>query len=126
MLQLTRLSGPVFALNPDLIERAEATPDTVVTLVNGSKYVILESLDELIELIHNYRASLVSAAQAAGGFAPTGAFGAAAGGYGGSGPSGGHSGAGLSGAGHASTARPFSRRESPTTGTVVALHPGEQ
>ena len=66
MLQLTRLSGPVFALNPDLIERAEATPDTVVTLVNGSKYVIRESLDELIELIHAYRVGLVAAAQANG------------------------------------------------------------
>ena len=63
MLQLTRLSGPVFALNPDLIERAEATPDTVVTLVNGSKYVIRESLDELIELIREYRADIVAAAQ---------------------------------------------------------------
>lgn len=63
MLQLTRLSGPVFALNPDLIERAEATPDTVVTLVNGSKYVIRETLDELTDLIFNYRADIIAAAQ---------------------------------------------------------------
>jgi flagellar protein FlbD len=63
VLQLTRLNGPVFALNPDLIERAEATPDTVVTLVNGSKYVIRESLDELIELVRRYRADVVAAAQ---------------------------------------------------------------
>ena len=63
MLKLTRLSGPVFALNPDLIERAEATPDTVVTLVNGSKYVIRESLDELTSLILNYRADIIAAAQ---------------------------------------------------------------
>jgi flagellar protein FlbD len=63
VLQLTRLNGPVFALNPDLIERAEATPDTVVTLVNGSKYVIRESLDELIELILSYKGTLVAAAQ---------------------------------------------------------------
>ena len=62
MLQLTRLSGPVFALNPDLIERAEATPDTVVTLVNGSKYVIREALDELVELVRQYRVGLVVAA----------------------------------------------------------------
>lgn len=61
---LTRLSGPVFALNPDLIERAEATPDTVVTLVNGSKYVIRESLEELTSLILNYRADIIAAAQA--------------------------------------------------------------
>ena len=64
MLQLTRLGGPVFALNPDLIERAEATPDTVVTLVNGSKYVIRESLSELTDLIRAYRADVVAAAQA--------------------------------------------------------------
>ncbi len=63
MLQLTRLNGPVFALNPDLIERAEATPDTVVTLVNGSKYVIRESLDDLIQLILSYKGTLVAAAQ---------------------------------------------------------------
>lgn len=63
MLQLTRLSGPVFALNPDLIERAEATPDTVITLVNGSKYVIRESLAELTALIRDYRAGIIAAAQ---------------------------------------------------------------
>lgn len=63
VLQLTRLTGPHFALNPDLIERAEATPDTVVTLVNGSKYVVRESVDELIALVREYRAELVAAAQ---------------------------------------------------------------
>lgn len=63
MLQLTRLSGPVFALNPDLIERAEATPDTVVTLVNGTRYVIRESLEELTALIREYRADIICAAQ---------------------------------------------------------------
>jgi flagellar protein FlbD len=63
VLQLTRLSGPAFALNPDLIERAEATPDTVVTLVNGSKYVIRESLSELTALIRDYRADIIAAAQ---------------------------------------------------------------
>ena len=63
MLQLTRLGGPVFALNPDLIERAEATPDTVVTLVNGSHFVIRESLEELTQLIRDYRASVIARAQ---------------------------------------------------------------
>ncbi|SHG27230.1 flagellar protein FlbD [Jatrophihabitans endophyticus] len=64
MLQLTRLTGQSFALNPDLIERAEATPDTVVTLVNGSKYVVQETLDELIELVRAYRADIVHASRA--------------------------------------------------------------
>lgn len=62
MLLLTRLSGPVFALNPDLIERAEATPDTVITLVNGTKYVICESLENLSRLVREYRAETAAAA----------------------------------------------------------------
>jgi flagellar protein FlbD len=73
VLQLTRLGGPVFALNPDLIERAEATPDTVVTLVNGSKYMIRESLAELCELILAYRVQVIAGAQAhADGTPPSG------------------------------------------------------
>ena len=35
MIIVTRLNGPPFALNPDLIERADATPDTVLTLEDG-------------------------------------------------------------------------------------------
>jgi uncharacterized protein YlzI (FlbEa/FlbD family) len=58
------LGGPVFTLNPDLIERAEATPDTVVTLIGGNKYVICESLDELVELIRDYRARIIASAEA--------------------------------------------------------------
>jgi flagellar protein FlbD len=64
MILLRRLGGPVFTLNPDLIERAEATPDTVVTLIGGNKYVVCESLDELVELIRDYRASIIASAEA--------------------------------------------------------------
>jgi flagellar protein FlbD len=63
VILLSRLGGPVFALNPDLIERAEATPDTVVTLVGGNKYVVRESLTELIELITNNRAEVIALAE---------------------------------------------------------------
>jgi flagellar protein FlbD len=62
VLLLTRLNGPVFALNPDLIERAEATPDTVITLVNGTRYVVAESLDQLSQLVRDYRAETAAAA----------------------------------------------------------------
>ncbi|GAA0609541.1 hypothetical protein GCM10009547_09550 [Sporichthya brevicatena] len=65
MIVVTRLGGPAFAVNPDLIERAEASPDTVVTLVDGTKYVIAETLVELIELIRTYRASVIAAAAVA-------------------------------------------------------------
>ena len=64
MIVLTRLNGPAFALNPDLIERAESTPDTVLTLVDGTKYVVAESLGELIARIRWFRASVIAAAGA--------------------------------------------------------------
>ena len=63
MILLTRLNGPVFALNPDLVERADSTPDTVITLVDGTKYVVAESLAELVALIRQYRAGVVADAQ---------------------------------------------------------------
>lgn len=62
MILLTRLNGPVFAVNPDLIERAESTPDTVLTLVDGSKYVVAEPVEELIARIRDFRASVIATA----------------------------------------------------------------
>jgi flagellar protein FlbD len=63
VILLTRLGGPVFALNPDLVERADCTPDTVITLVDGKKYVVAESLPEVIALIRQFRATVVADAQ---------------------------------------------------------------
>jgi flagellar protein FlbD len=62
VILVTRINGAVFALNPDLVERAECTPDTVITLVDGTKYVIAESVPEFIDTVRLYRASLISQA----------------------------------------------------------------
>jgi flagellar protein FlbD len=62
VILVTRLNWSAFALNPDLIERADATPDTVVTLVDGTKYVISESVTDFIELVRQYRASVIAEA----------------------------------------------------------------
>jgi flagellar protein FlbD len=59
MIVVTRLNGPPLALNCDLIERAEATPDTVLTLVDGTKYVVQESVEQVIERVREFRASVV-------------------------------------------------------------------
>ncbi|WP_030176257.1 flagellar FlbD family protein [Spirillospora albida] len=63
MILLTRLNGPAFALNPDLIERADQTPDTVITLVDGTKYLIEESLADFVTLVRRYRAELIADAE---------------------------------------------------------------
>ncbi|MFC3689503.1 flagellar FlbD family protein [Aquipuribacter hungaricus] len=62
MIRLTRLNGSVFSLNPDLIHRAEETPDTVLTLIDGSRYLVVESLEQLVDLVVGYRARVVAQA----------------------------------------------------------------
>jgi flagellar protein FlbD len=62
LILVTRINGAVFALNPDLVERVDCTPDTVVTLVDGTKYIIAESVPEFIDSVRHYRASLIAQA----------------------------------------------------------------
>src|SRR5690349_7511664 len=62
VILVTRINGSVFTLNPDLVERVDCTPDTVVTLVDGTKYVISESVPEFIDSVRHYRASLIAQA----------------------------------------------------------------
>jgi len=60
MITLTRLSGSKFVLNSDLIERIDSTPDTVITLIDGKKYVVSESLDHIIDAVRDYRSQVVA------------------------------------------------------------------
>jgi flagellar protein FlbD len=59
MIVVTRLHGSSMALNCDLIERVEATPETVLTLVDGNRYVIRESVGEIVDRVRTFRASVV-------------------------------------------------------------------
>jgi len=64
MIVLTKLNGPSFALNPDLIERVDADPGTVVVLIGGASYPIAESVDELLERVRDYRGKVIATAHA--------------------------------------------------------------
>ena len=60
MIALTHFgSGNRIALNVDLIEKIEETPDTVITLTNGTRYLVQESLDEIIEMSIEVRARAI-------------------------------------------------------------------
>lgn len=61
MVTLTRITGARFGLNSDLIERIDATPDTVITLVDGTKYLVRESLDEVVAAVLAFRAQVLAA-----------------------------------------------------------------
>jgi flagellar protein FlbD len=60
MIELTRLNGTPIVLNSDLIKTAEASPDTMLTLINGEKIIVRETRDEVIERILEYRARLLA------------------------------------------------------------------
>lgn len=62
MIDLTRLNGHRLIVNCELIKQAEASPDTVLTLITGEKLVVLESCDEVVRRVLQYRASILKAA----------------------------------------------------------------
>ncbi len=55
MITVTRLDERVVVLNADMIKMLEATPDTIVTLINGDTVVIRESVDEIVRRAIDYQ-----------------------------------------------------------------------
>ena len=62
MINLTRINHQPLVLNSDLIEHIERTPDTVVSLTNGLKLLVLESPDEIVEKIVEFRRAILAPA----------------------------------------------------------------
>ncbi len=60
MIEVTRLNGTLFFLNPDLIVMAESTPDTVIRLSHGEKLVVRESVDEIVQQFIDYKKQIMS------------------------------------------------------------------
>lgn len=55
VIHLTKLNNTPFVLNAELIETVEATPDTIISLVTGRKYLVRESVDEVREKCISYK-----------------------------------------------------------------------
>jgi flagellar protein FlbD len=81
MIQLTRLNNHPLMVNSDLIKFVEKAPDTVLSLVTGEKIVVLESSEQVLEKIIEFRRVILSAPtqQPADGLAAGHASGAAPG-----------------------------------------------
>ena len=58
MIKLTRLNRSPLVLNSDLIEHMEVTPDTVITLTTGQKLMVLESAEEVVARVIEFRRSI--------------------------------------------------------------------
>lgn len=65
MILLKKINCAPIALNSDLIEYIEETPDTVITLTNGDRVVVQEPMSEIIEKVVEYRCRISGSVQAA-------------------------------------------------------------
>jgi len=59
MIRITRLNHTPLILNSDLIEHIDMTPDTVIALTSGQKYMVLETAEEIVERVVSFRQSLL-------------------------------------------------------------------
>ena len=55
MINVTKLNGIQITINEDYIETVEETPDTVITMSTGRKFIIKESRQEVVNLVKSYR-----------------------------------------------------------------------
>jgi flagellar protein FlbD len=60
MIKLTRLNRVSLIVNADLIEHVEGSPDTVVALTNGQKFLVLETAEEIVEKVIEFRRSIMA------------------------------------------------------------------
>ena len=60
MIMVTRFDGSRMLLNDEHIERIDITPDTVVTFMNGGRYLVRESVGEILEAVTAFRAGIVA------------------------------------------------------------------
>lgn len=59
MIDVTRINGSRMILNADMIETVEANPDTIITLVNGHKYLVAETIEDVVRLVRGYKQSIL-------------------------------------------------------------------
>lgn len=55
MIELTRMNGTLFTINAEIIEIVEETPDTVITLTTGKKFIVKESRQEVKNRVRLYK-----------------------------------------------------------------------
>lgn len=58
MIRVTRLNGSSYILNCELIETIEATPDTVITTINGKKLVVADAVEDIVNRVIEYKAKI--------------------------------------------------------------------
>lgn len=55
MIEVTGMNQKKFILNADHIEKMEEMPETIITLTNGKKYIVLETIDDVRNKVLEYK-----------------------------------------------------------------------
>jgi flagellar protein FlbD len=55
MIEVTRLDGTIYFINPHMIEYIERNPDTTLVMLSGKRVIVRESVGEIIDRIVDYR-----------------------------------------------------------------------
>jgi flagellar protein FlbD len=55
MIKLVKLNGSMIVINAEIIESVEATPDTVINLATGNRFIVRDPVEEVIAKIVDYR-----------------------------------------------------------------------
>lgn len=59
MISITRLNNTNFVINCELIETIEATPDTVISTIDGKKFIASETVEEIVEKVIQYKRKIL-------------------------------------------------------------------
>jgi flagellar protein FlbD len=60
MIKLEKLNGSLVVVNAELIESVEATPDTVINLATGNRFLVRDSVDAVIAKVVEYKKQVYS------------------------------------------------------------------
>jgi flagellar protein FlbD len=54
MIPVTKFNRSTVYINATLVETVESTPDTLITLVNGKKLIVRETVEEVLKRVEEY------------------------------------------------------------------------
>ncbi|QAA31682.1 MULTISPECIES: flagellar FlbD family protein [Clostridium] len=60
MINVTGMNNKEFVLNAEHIEKIEEVPETIITLTNGKKYIVLETVEEVVDKVIRYKNKIIT------------------------------------------------------------------
>lgn len=60
MIKLEKLNGAMVVVNAELIESVEAAPDTVINLATGNRFLVKNSVDDVVARVVEYKKKVYS------------------------------------------------------------------